>query len=99
MSYARWSDSSWYAFYNENGMLSLWYDIDHTYNITFEEASEITEEEIQKFYGCTEDEAKEAMTYVQMFIQDYDPAIGDEFQKELDELMAKLKDMKDKENE
>ena len=30
MSYSRWSNSSWYSFYNVNGRLSLWLDMEHT---------------------------------------------------------------------
>jgi len=72
MSYARWSNSSWYAFYNVNGCLSLWYDMEHTYDIPYDDAVEITKEDILRIYNCSEQDAQEAMTYVQYFIEDYE---------------------------
>jgi hypothetical protein len=42
MSYARWSNSCWYAFYNVNGKLSLWYDMQHTFDIDFDDCKEMT---------------------------------------------------------
>jgi hypothetical protein len=90
MAYSRWSNSSWYAFYNVNGCLSLWYDMDHTIDIPYEDALEITKEEIVMVYGCTEEQADEAMTYIQYFIEDYDPEAKEEYRKELAEFMNKL---------
>lgn len=92
MSYARWSNSSWYAFYNVNGKLSLWYDMDHTIDIDYEDCKDITAEEIQAVYGCTEEEAAEAMRYIGYFMEDYDPKDGEQYEKELAELMGKLND-------
>ena len=37
MSYSRWSTSCWYAFYNVNGKLSLWYDMDHTFDWDYDD--------------------------------------------------------------
>lgn len=71
MSYARWSNSTWYAFYNVNGKLSLWYDIEHQIDIPYENAIKIKKEEIMQIYGCTEPEAEEAMGYVKQFIKDW----------------------------
>jgi len=90
MSYARWSNSSWYAFYNVNGCLSLWYDMDHTFDIPYEDALDITKEDILLNYNCTESEADEAMTYVRYFIEDYDPEAKENYQRELQEFMDKL---------
>jgi hypothetical protein len=92
MSYARWSNSQWYAFYNVNGCLSLWYDMEHTYDIPYEDAKDLTAESIKFAYGCTEEEAKEAMEYVALYLEDYDPSVEEEYEKELNELITKFKE-------
>jgi len=77
MSYARWSNSAWYAFANCNGKLSLWYDLDHTIDwdndhleelLQYEDEAAITELVIT--YDCTRDEAKEALEYVHLYISE-----------------------------
>jgi hypothetical protein len=73
MSYARWSNSAWYAFYNVNGCLSLWYSMDKTIDIPYEDALTITKEDVMMVYECSEEEAEEAMKYVGRFLEDYDP--------------------------
>jgi hypothetical protein len=77
MSYARWSNSCWYAFYNVNGKLSLWYDMDHIIDWEYEELTEVMEQDPEKIplffmemYKCSEEEAKEAIEYVKYFIED-----------------------------
>lgn len=95
MSYARWSNSSWYAFYNVNGCLSLWYDMEHTIDIAHEDALTITKEDIIMVYGCTEEEADEAMGYVKLYLEDYDPKDKEEYDKEVNELLIKLGEVKD----
>ena len=101
MSYARWSNSCWYAFYNVNGKLSLWYDMDHIIDISYEEISDMLkqEEKIPEFligvYGCTEAEAHEAITYMKYFAEEYDPKVCEEYQKEYGDLIKRLKDMRD----
>ena len=98
MSYARWSDSSWYAFYNENGCLSLWYDMEHAIDIPYEDALTITKENIIMVYQCTEEEAEEAMKYVGYFLKDYDPKDKEEYEKEINAMFEKLGEkMKDEE--
>lgn len=98
MSYARWSDSSWYAFYNVNGCLSLWYDMEHTIDIPYEEALTITKEDIIMVYKCTDEEAEEAMKYVGYFLKDYDPKDEEEYEKEINAMFEKLGEkMKDEE--
>lgn len=99
MSYARWSNSCWYAFYNVNGKLSLWYDMDHTIDWEYEELKDIMSKDPEKIplffsavYKCSEAEAKEAMTYIGYFIEDYDPSVGVEYNKEVAELMKKWED-------
>ena len=95
MSYARWSNSSWYAFYNVNGCLSLWYDMEHTIDIPYEDALTITKEDVMMVYECNEEEAEEAMKYVSLFLEDYDPKDKEEYEKEMDELFQKLKEKND----
>ena len=92
MSYARWSNSSWYAFYNVNGCLSLWYDMEKTIDIPYEEALEITKEDVMMVYECSEEEAEEAMKYVGLFLEDYDPKDEEDYAKEMEELFKKLKE-------
>ena len=92
MSYARWSNSSWYAFYNVNGCLSLWYDMEHTIDIPYEDALTITKEDVMMVYECSEEEAEEAMKYVGLFLEDYDPKDEEEYAKEMEELFRKLKE-------
>ena len=99
MSYARWSNSSWYAFYNVNGKLSLWYNIDKTIDWEYEELIELMEQDptkisifIMELYKCTEAEAVEAITYIKSFIEDYDPKDGIEYNKELTSMLTKFKD-------
>jgi hypothetical protein len=94
MSYARWSNSAWYAFYNVNGNLSLWYDMEHTIDWEFEELVDIMKQDPEKIplffsevYKCTIEEAKEAMGYIQMYIEDYDPADTEEYNKEVAALL------------
>lgn len=89
MSYARWSNSCWYAFYNVNGHLSLWYDMDHIIDIPYDDALDVTKEDIQRVYGCTEEEAEEAMEYIGYYIEDYDPVDREEYEKELIEILNK----------
>ena len=92
MSYARWSNSSWYAFYNVNGCLSLWYDMKHTIDIPYKDALTITKEDVMIVYECSEEEAEEAMKYVGLFLEDYDPKDEEEYAKEMQELLQKLKE-------
>jgi len=96
MSYSRWGYSSWYSFYNVNGRLSLWYDMDHCIDLEYEDALTITAEEIVAVYGCSLPEATEALQYVAQFIDDYDPEVGKEHEKEVAELRAKWKDLEKK---
>jgi hypothetical protein len=92
MSYARWSNSSWYAFYNVNGKLSLWYDMDHIIDIDHDDCADIDADSLMEVYGCTREEAEEAMTYIGYFMKDYDPKDGEEYDKEVAELMKKLEE-------
>jgi hypothetical protein len=96
MSYSRWSNSSWYSFYNVNGKLSLWYDMDHCIDLEYEDALEITAEEIVAVYGCSPAEAAEALQYVAYFIDDYDPEVGKEHKKEVAKLLDKWKELGEK---
>jgi hypothetical protein len=70
MSYSRWGGSAWYAFYNVSECLSLWYDMAHTIDHTYDECLDLTVSKIMEIYGCTEAEALEAMNYVRNFIED-----------------------------
>jgi hypothetical protein len=99
MSYARWSNSAWYAFYNVNGKLSLWYDMDHTIDLEYDDLMESKQYEDESLitqlilmYECTREEAIEAIQYINMYLEDYDPKDGEQYEKELAEFMEKLDD-------
>ena len=83
MSYSRWSNSSWYSFYNVNGCLSLWYSMDKTIDWSYEDLKDIMSQDPEKIplffmevYKCTREEADEAIEYIGFFIEDYDPGVG-----------------------
>ena len=97
MSYARWSNSAWYAFYNVNSCLSLWYSMDKTIDIPYEDALTITKEDVMMVYECSEEEAEEAMKYVCFFLEDYDPKIQEEYDAEYTRLLKKLEAAAEKE--
>ena len=99
MSYARWSNSSWYAFYNVNGKLSLWYSMDKTIDWEYEELIYIMQQDPEKIplffmavYECTVEEAEEAMTYIKNYIEDYDPKASEEYNREVEAMLAKWKE-------
>lgn len=100
MSYSRWSNSSWYAFYNVNGALSLWYSMDKTIDWEYDSvvdclALDAPERNlcIIEIYACSEAEAIEAAEYMERFVEDYDPEAGEEYKREVDAMLAKWKDM------
>ncbi len=77
MSYARWSNSCWYAFYNVNGCLSLWYSMDSTIDLTEEEVRDIVSRDAPKritaimdMYACDATEAEEAIRYMEQYLED-----------------------------
>ncbi len=77
MSYARWSNSCWYAFYNVNGCLSLWYSMDSTIDLTEEEVRDIVSRDapernatLMEMYACDATEAEEAIRYMEQYLED-----------------------------
>ena len=99
MSYSRWSNSSWYSFYNVNGRLSLWYDMEHVIDWEQAELVEIMAQDpakiaefFKEIYTCSLSEAQEAMTYINMYLEDYDPEVGKEYDNEVAAAMAKWKE-------
>lgn len=86
MSYSRWSNSSWYTFYNANSgrdleeqVLSAWYSLDKCIDWTYAELEDLVRDRlkvdniltrIRQRYGCTEDEATELYEYIQEFMAD-----------------------------
>lgn len=105
MSYSRWSNSPWYSFYNVNGKLSLWYDLEHTIDWDYDELAEIMNAEIMKqdpekiplffkgVYTCSIDEANEAIGYIKKFMEEYDPEDKVRYEQEVEQLLAKWEDM------
>lgn len=76
MAYSRWSESEWYAFWAscsglEKGsqVLSLWTRDNHS-NLDYETIEEWCFTDVMDHYGCTEDEAMEAMIYIEEFVRD-----------------------------
>lgn len=99
MSYARWSNSAWYAFYNVNGKLSLWYSMDKTIDIEYQDLLEFKQYEDEALitqlilvYECTRDEAIEAIQYIDQYLEDYDPADGEAYRREVQEMLDKWKE-------
>ena len=84
MSYSRWSFSVWYSFWNASSsgkkkndqVLSLWFSMDKTIDWEYDDLLEVTVKDIQKFYNCEIEDAKEAMTYINEFIK----AVDEEFE-------------------
>ena len=70
MSYSRWSNSCWYSFYCVGDLFALW-GFEKDKNWKPEEAKELTEQKIIDYYGCTPEEAREAMEYVAEFNAHY----------------------------
>jgi len=85
MSYSRWSDSSWYTFWDasrsgetkEEQELAVWYDVDTLISWTFEELQSLLSKDhsyaihlLEMKYQCSPDEATEVMEYMQQFCND-----------------------------
>ncbi len=77
MSYARWSNSCWYAFYNVNGCLSLWYSMDSTYDWDYESVVKCLgldaperNATLMEMYACDATEAEEAIQYMEQYLED-----------------------------
>lgn len=78
MSYSRWGESSWYAFWNANSgdtrdeqVLCLWYSLDETYDWTYADLVNITVADILDAYKhVSEDDAVYAYKIVQRFLKD-----------------------------
>lgn len=84
MSYSRWSNSSWYVFWNassggdkDSQVLSAWYSLDKTLDWTYEEVEDLFKDgitEAAKFlelkYGCNADEATELQDIMQVWMSD-----------------------------
>jgi hypothetical protein len=70
--------------------------MEHTIDIPYEDALTITKEDVMMVYECSEEEAEEAMKYVSLFLEDYDPKDKEEYEKEMEELFKKLKEEKNK---
>jgi hypothetical protein len=66
--------------------------MDKTIDIPYEDALDITKEELIAVYECTDAEAIEAMTYIKSYIEDYDPAEKEKYDKEVAEMLAKWKE-------
>jgi hypothetical protein len=66
--------------------------MEHTIDIPYEDALTITKEDVMMVYECSEEEAEEAMKYVSLFLEDYDPKDKEEYEKEMEELFRKLKE-------
>jgi hypothetical protein len=95
MSYSRWSNSTWYAFYNVNGCLSLWYDMDHIIDWKYEDVKDITVQKLIDVYDCSEVEAIEAIIYINEYLQDYDPKDTESYNAKVKEFLEKIKDIED----
>ena len=84
MSYSRWSNSSWYTFWNVSGgntretqLFSAWYSLDGCVDWTFEEVARLFTHSpdtiinlLENKYGCSGDEANELQEYMQQWRSD-----------------------------
>ena len=84
MSYSRWSNSSWYTFWNASGgktretqVLSAWYSLDGTIDWTYEEVEKFLSNSHERIisllehkYGCSGDEANELQEIMQVWMAD-----------------------------
>ena len=78
MSYSRWSNGTWYAFWSTSSgetkaeqVLCLWADMSQTKDWTYEQLEGFTVEDVGREYvGITLAEAKEGWGYIQEFLQD-----------------------------
>ena len=76
MSYARWSNSNWYAFDNCSGLLSLWLAggecLDHDYDVLREhqKAGTLSMWLYATYPDVTEDDIHEAITIIGRALED-----------------------------
>jgi len=77
MSYSRWSNSSWYSFWRDTRekdknkeTLCLWYNLNACKDWHYEQLSKFTLTFIEQEYNCTRAEAIEALSYVDLFMDD-----------------------------
>jgi hypothetical protein len=84
MSYSRWSNSSWYTFWNVSSgkkrseqVLSAWYSLDTCIDWTYAEIESLFKDGIamaEKLlilkYNCNSDEAKELQELMQRWVSD-----------------------------
>jgi hypothetical protein len=82
MSYSRWSNSSWYTFWNacsgdtrDTQVLSAWYSLDKTIDWTYAEAQDLFKngileaaKKLRLIYNCNEDEATELQEIFQIWM-------------------------------
>ena len=101
MSYSRWSNSDWYSFANINGRLSLWLaGGGKTLDWTYEECQLLEVAVIMDIYGCSRDNAEEAMKYVGYYLSEFTAeecnAPMEIHDKELNAFKAKLNETEKK---
>jgi predicted RecB family endonuclease len=77
--------------------------MDHTIDLEYEDLMEFKQYEDEALitqlilmYECNREEAIEAIQYINMYLEDYDPKDGEEYEKELAEFMDKLEKLDDK---
>jgi hypothetical protein len=85
MSYSRWSNSSWYTFWDASRSgetqafqeLAVWYDVDHMISWSYHELQNLLSKDhsyvvhlLEMKYECSPDEATEVLDYMQDFIND-----------------------------
>jgi len=89
MSYSRWSNSSWYVFWNvssgkdrDDQVLSAWYSLDKCIDWTFDEVESLFDngiseaaKKLELIYGCNADEA----THLQELMQEWMSDVRTEF--------------------
>ena len=71
MSYSRWTKgNNWYAFYSTEECLALWHSNGNYIDWLPEELQGIDAADIMEKYECSKDDAREAIKYIEMFLED-----------------------------
>ena len=79
MAYSRWTTSPWYCFWRDckekdknKQILCLWYNLDSCKDWTYEQLYCFNLTFIEEQYNCTRAEAIEALSYVDVFMDEVD---------------------------
>jgi hypothetical protein len=87
MSYSRWITSRWYSFWNsstvtdikDDQVLSLWYDLETTFDFPYKELVSFGNNKLKTLYpDASNEEINEAFDIIKIFIYDVDCRFADD---------------------